>query len=239
LKINLRYLEKIFKNSQKMNETNQRFSKGEELANAISHLVGAVFGLIALIFMLVYSIQYGTVWHIVASAVFGISMILLYLSSMFNHWLPMGKVKEFFFTFDQIAIYLLIAGTYTPFTLIALKGRLGWIMFGIEWGLAAIGTTIKLVRKSEFKNGVNFFYIASYVIMGWLIFTAVPAVIASIGFTGFMWIVAGGFFYSVGILFFKLERVKFSHLVWHLFVLAGSISHFVAIYFFVLQTHLI
>jgi hemolysin III len=218
-----------------MSIANQRFSKGEELANAISHLTGALLGIVALVVMIVYSARHGSGWHLAGSIVFGIALFTLYLSSTFNHWLPAGRVKEFFFTFDQIAIYLLIAGTYTPFTLIAIQGTLGWVMFGIEWGLALIGIITKLVHKTEFKNGVNYFYITSYVAMGWLIAISVPTIIEAIGMTGFLWIVAGGFFYSVGIIFYKLEKLKFSHLVWHLFVLAGSISHFIAVYAYVLR----
>ncbi|MCK5538067.1 MAG: hemolysin III family protein [Bacteroidales bacterium] len=221
-----------------MGLANQRFSKGEELANAISHLVGAVMGIIALVVMTVYSVKHGSVLHISSSIVFGISLFILYLSSTFNHWLPTGKVKEFFFTFDQIAIYLLIAGSYTPFTLIALNGTIGWTMFGIEWGLALIGIILKLSIKSEFKNGVSHFYIISYVAMGWIIFLAIPALIEAISLTGFLWIAAGGIFYSVGIIFYKMERLKFNHLIWHLFVLAGSIAHFIAIYGFVLKVQI-
>ncbi len=214
---------------------NTRFTKGEELANAISHLGGAALGLIAFILMLNYSIKQTNIWYLVSSIIFGLSLFILYLSSGFNHILPEGKVKNFFFNFDQIAIYLLIAGTYTPFTLIALHGTLGWIMFAIEWGLAAIGITLKLIKPSEFKNGVNTFYIISYVVMGWLIVIAVPTVVKAIGWSGFWWIIAGGLFYTLGIIFFRMEKVKYSHLVWHLFVLLGSVSHFIAVYFYVFQ----
>jgi len=215
-----------------MKLANNRFSKGEELANAISHLVGALLGLFALVVMLHYSIIYGTGWHVAASIVFGLSLFTLYLSSAFNHILPPGKIKDFFFNFDQIAIYILIAGTYTPFTIVALHGTLGWIMFGIEWGLATIGIALKIFKPTEFKNGVNTFYIASYVIMGWLIVIAVPSVIEAMTWAGFWWIVIGGLFYTLGIIFFKMEKVKYSHLVWHLFVLFGSISHFIAVYYY-------
>ncbi|NOZ45433.1 MAG: hemolysin D, partial [Chlorobi bacterium] len=146
-----------------MQEKLTRFSSGEELANAISHLIGAVLSLAALIIMVVFSAIHGNAWHVVSSAVFGTTMLMLYLSSTLNHWLPAGKAKEFFFTFDQIAIFLLIAGTYTPLSLIALHGTMGWIIFGIEWGLAFIGIITKLFKQNKFETGVNIFYIILYV----------------------------------------------------------------------------
>jgi len=217
-----------------MKLTNQRFSKEEELANAISHLTGAILGLVALVLMLIFSISKGNEWHISASIVFGVSLIMLYLSSTFNHWLPMGKVKQFFFTFDQIAIYILIAGTYTPLSLIALHGPLGWGIFAVEWSFALVGILIKIFQKTKFEEGVSLFFVIAYIVMGNIIFLATPQVIDSIGLEGFLWIVLGGIFYAGGTVFYKMKNVKYIHLVWHLCVIAGSIAHFVAIYFYVL-----
>jgi len=219
---------------QNMKPTNQRFTKGEELANAISHLTGAILGLGALILMLLFSLESGTIWHIATSVVFGVSLIVLYLSSTFNHWLPEGKSKEFFFTFDQIAIYLLIAGTYTPLSLIALHGTLGWIIFGIEWAFAFVGIMIKVFKPTKFDQGVNTFFVVAYIVMGTVVFIATPQVIEAISLAGFLWIVLGGIFYAGGTVFYKMKNVKFIHLVWHLCVVFGSISHFIAIYFYVL-----
>ena len=211
-----------------------RFSHKEEMANSISHLSGAVLALFALISMLVVSIKHGNGWDLTGSLVFGFSLFLLYLSSTMNHSLKTGKAKEFFFTFDQIAIYLLIAGTYTPFAIIAIKGTLGWIIFGIEWGLALIGILVRIFKLRRFASGVNAFGIISYFVMGWLILIAVPQTIEALTLNGFIWVLAGGFFYTVGIVFFKLDKMKFNHLIWHLFVIAGSISHFIAVFFYVL-----
>ena len=217
-----------------MKPTNQRFTKGEELANAISHLTGAVLGLGALILMLLLSLKSGTNWHIVTSIVFGVSLIMLYTSSTLNHWLKEGKSKEFFFTFDQIAIYVLIAGTYTPLTLIALHGTTGWVIFGIEWSFALVGILIKIFEKRQFADGVNLFFVIAYIVMGAIIFVVTPQVIEAISLSGFLWVVLGGLFYAGGTVFYKMQNVKFIHLVWHLCVLFGSISHFIAIYFYVL-----
>ncbi len=215
-----------------------RFSRGEELANAISHCTGAVFGSFATVVMIIFSAKYGNAYHIISSAVFGVTMTLMYLSSTLNHWLPLGKGKEFFFTMDQITIYLLIAGTYTPFSLIAFHGTQGWIYFGIEWGIALTGILVKIFKPTKFEKSVNFFFIASYVIMGWLIAVDIPSIIENISLGGFIWTMAGGFFFTTGIIFFKLTKLRFHHLIWHLFVVFGSISHFIAIYFYVLPIKL-
>ena len=128
-----------------MNVLSKRFSYSEELANAISHLIGAILAIAGLVLMVVYSAINGSAWHVVSTTIFGSTMTLLYLSSTLNHWLPAGKGKEFFFNFDQIAIFLLIAGTYTPITLIALHGAFGWVIFGLEWGLALIGILLNII----------------------------------------------------------------------------------------------
>lgn len=213
---------------------NLRFTFGEELANAISHLLGVIFGILALIFMLLYSVNYGNVWHIVSSAIFGSTIIILYLSSTLNHWLPISKAKEFFFNFDKISIYLLIAGTYTPLTLIALQGTIGWIIFGIEWAFAMAGILIISLKPGKFANSVSVFFIISYIVMGLLIVIVTPQVIEAISITGFIYIIIGGIIYIAGTLFFKLSKFKFHHLIWHIMVLLGTIFHFIAIYFFVL-----
>jgi len=217
-----------------MEMPNLRFTKGEELANAISHLVGAVLGLVGLILMIVYSVQDGSGWHLAASIVYGSALVVLYLSSMFNHWLPDGKAKEFFFNFDQIAIYILIAGTYTPLALIALNGTLGWVIFGVEWGFALIGILIKIFKPTRFNQGVSLFFIIAYIVMGSIIFFATRQVIDAVSLSGFLWVIIGGVFYIGGTIFYKIKTIKFIHLAWHLCVIAGSAAHFVGIYFYVL-----
>ena len=213
---------------------NQRFTKGEELANAISHLVGAVLGVVGLILMIAYSVRDGSGWHLAASIVYGSALVVLYLSSTFNHWLPAGKAKEFFFTFDQIAIYILIAGTYTPLALIALHGTIGWVIFGIEWGFALIGILIKIFKPTKFNQGVSLFFIIAYIVMGSIVFFATRQVIEAVSLSGFLWVVLGGVFYIGGTVFYKIKTVKFIHLAWHLCVMAGSAAHFIGIYFYVL-----
>ncbi len=214
--------------------TNSRYTKKEELASAISHLTGTLLGLVAMVLMIVKSAQLGTGWHITSSAIFGVSIVILYFSSTMTHWLNPGKWKEVFFTLDQIAIFLLIAGTYTPLTLVALHGPFGWVIFGLEWGLALTGIIIKLSKPTQFNKGVNLFYILLYASMGWMILIAIVPIFKVVPFMGVLWILIGGLCYTIGIFFYRKARFKYHHLVWHLLVLAGTISHFFAIYHYVL-----
>jgi hemolysin III len=212
-----------------------KFTKEEELANALSHLAGALLGVAALVLMVVYSSKNGTAWHVVSTSIFGATLVILYLSSMFTHWLPQGRSKEMFFTLDQIAIFMLIAGTYTPIALISLHGPFGWVIFGIEWGLAIIGITLKLLKPVTYKTGVGLFNIILYASMGWLFLIAMVPIIKVLPFMGWMWIIIGGLCYSAGIYFFRVAKFRYSHLVWHLLVLAGSVSHFIAVFFYIID----
>lgn len=217
-----------------MEQTNSRYSKNEELANALSHFAGTLLAVVGLVLLLVKSVQLGTGWHIVSSAVFGASMVILYFSSTMTHWLKPGKGKEFFFTLDQIAIFLLIAGTYTPLTLVALHGPLGWVIFGLEWGLAATGIILKLTKPSEFNKGVNLFYILLYVAMGWMVLIVLVPAFKIIPLMGVLSIIIGGLCYSIGIYFYRKATFNQHHLVWHLLVIAGTVSHFLGIYYYIL-----
>ena len=211
-----------------------RFSEKEDIANALSHFAGAILSVAALALMVIYSSLRGNVWHIVSSAVFGLSMIFLYTSSSVAHWLKEGKRKDTFFTLDQIAIFILIAGTYTPLSLVALHGALGWVIFGIEWGLAIIGIIRLLARSNKFESGVGVFDIFIYIGMGWLVLMVSGAVLKTMPPIGFMWIIIGGLFYTIGVVFFKIAKFRFHHLIWHLLVLGGTASHFIAIFFYIL-----
>ena len=215
-------------------EKNIKFSSGEELANALSHFFGALLAIVGLVLMLNLSIKFGDGWHIVSTSVFGLTAIMLYFSSTLTHILPMGRAKDLFFNFDRIAIYLLIAGTYTPITLLTLNGPLGWVMLGIEWGLAIVGTVMILTRPGDFNSGVNTFYVLSYAVMGWLVLIAIVPVMNTLPLRGTLWILIGGLCYTLGILFFKVIKFPYHHLVWHLLVLAGTISHFFAVFFYMI-----
>lgn len=216
----------------KKSELNQRFTKSEEIANALSHGIGLVLSIVATVFIVIYSARTGNPWHVVSASIFGATMIVLYMSSTLNHSLPRSKAKDFFHNFDQIAIYFLIAGTYTPLALSIIRHDWGWVMFGIEWGLAITGMTIKIVFPNRFERGVNRFIIISYVIMGWLLLFFLFPIFKNLSNLSILLIFIGGLFYSLGVVFFKLEKLLFSHLIWHLFVLAGSIFHWIAIFIY-------
>jgi len=215
-------------------EKNIKFSRKEELANAISHFSGALLAVAGLVLMVRFSMLNGNGWHVVSTSVFGASMIVLYLSSTLTHILPMGKAKDLFFNIDRIAIYILIAGTYTPIALLTLHGPMGWVIFGIEWGLAIVGTVMILSRPGDYKTGVNTFYVVSYAVMGWLILIVIVPVMNTLPLMGTLWILIGGVCYSMGILFFKVIKFPYHHLVWHMLVLAGTISHFFAVFFYMI-----
>lgn len=211
-----------------------RFTRQEDLANAISHLAGVLLSVAALVLMVVFSSIRGNAWHIVSCSVFGTSLIFLYLCSTLAHWLPSGNFKDRLFVFDQSAIFILIAGTYTPLALVVLRGALGWVVFGLEWGMALIGITRLIIKSGRFEKGVALVDILIYIGMGWLIVFISGPVLKSISLMGYSWIVIGGLFYTAGVIFFRFTRFRYHHLVWHLMVIGGSVSHFTAIFFYVI-----
>jgi hemolysin III len=215
-------------------KVSDKFSRSEEWANAISHLSGSLLAVVGLVLMVSQASARGSALHIIATSVFGSSMVILYFSSTMTHILPGGRIKDLFFNFDRIAIYFLIAGTYTPLVLIVLNGPLGWAIFGVEWGLALTGTILIISRPGDYDTGVNTFGVISYAIMGWFFLIAIVPVIRLMPHMGWIWILIGGFCYTLGIIFFKLVKFPYHHLVWHLLVIAGSISHFFAVFFYVI-----
>lgn len=207
-----------------------RFSRGEELANTISHAFGAVFGLTALVLMAVFASLKGDAWHIVSLSIYGFTLFLLFLSSTINHGLPHGRLKDFFHNFDQVAIYLLIAGTYTPVALVPMKFDWGWVMFGLQWGLALCGIVFKTLVPNKYERGVNYFTMFSFIVMGWMLLFFLIPLFRTVPKPALILILIGGGLYSLGTVFYRLRSVPYHHLVWHLFVLAGSILHFIAIF---------
>jgi hemolysin III len=202
------------------------FSKGEEIANSVTHGIGALLSIAALVILVVSSSIYGTVWHIVSFTLFGSTMVLMYMSSTLLHAFPEGsKVKDIFEIFDHSSIYFFIAGTYTPFMFVAVKGWLGWTIFGIVWGVAIGGT----VFKSFFVKKFLFTSTALYVFMGWLIVFAWKPLSHYLEPLGLHYLVIGGLLYTVGSIFYIWRGFKYHHALWHLFVIAGSIMHFFSV----------
>jgi hemolysin III len=199
--------------------------KGERF-NSISHLVGAALALAGAVVLVVVASRGGDAYRIVSFSTYGATLFLLYLMSTLYHGLPPGRAKRVFRVLDHQAIYLLIAGSYTPFTLVSLNGSAGWWMFGAIWGLAVLG----LVLDALPLRGARVLPLVIYFVMGWLIVLAINPLLAVLPTAGFIWLLTGGLFYTSGILFYALDhRYPWMHGVWHLFVLAGSISHYVAI----------
>lgn len=196
-----------------------------ERFNSITHLIGAFLALIGVTVMVTLAGVEGGITRIISFTVYGVTLFLLYLSSTLYHSLR-GRAKTIFRVLDHHAIYLLIAGTYTPFTLVGLGDTTGWLLFGTVWSLALIGMIIDTVRG----RGGGVLSVLIYLLMGWLIVLALGDIIAALPPAGFAWLVAGGLFYTVGVIFYALDdRWPWCHGVWHLFVLAGSVSHYFAI----------
>lgn len=206
------------------------YSKREEVANAITHGIGIVFSVIALVLLLLNSIPTGSLWHIVSLTVYGVTMILLYVCSTLLHSFPEGKIKDFFEILDHSAIYLFIAGTYTPFLFLVVKGSLSWILFGLVWGLAVFG----VVFKAFFVKRFNLLSTLVYIIMGWLIVIAWRSLVETLPTPGMTLLVIGGLLYTIGTIFYVWRAFPFHHAVWHVFVLGGTAVHFFAVLFYVL-----
>ncbi|MBD3670043.1 MAG: hemolysin III family protein [Gammaproteobacteria bacterium] len=204
--------------------------KHNEQFNTISHLVGAVLALPAIIVLIVFASLKGDPWRIVSFSIYGLSLFSLYLFSTLYHG-ARGRIRRFLQRLDHIAIYLLIAGSYTPFTLITLRGGWGWSLFGVVWGLAIIG----IVLDSLHRKGPRNIQMAIYVSMGWIIVIAIYPLVQNLSGEGLFWLVAGGLFYTFGIIFYVLDnRMRHAHGIWHLFVLAGSASHYFTMLFYLL-----
>lgn len=200
-------------------------SFGEEVANSVSHGLALLAALTAFPVLVYAAAQQSDAAGIVGASVFATTLVLLYLASTLYHALPPNRAKQIFRILDHSAIYLLIAGTYTPFTLGVLHGAWGWTLFGLQWGLAAAGIVLKSAGGMRYAR----LSVAVYLAMGWLVLIAVGPVMAHVPPGGQFWLVTGGIAYTAGVVFFALERIRYFHLIWHLFVIAGSACHFIAV----------
>lgn len=201
-------------------------SRGEEWANSISHGAGLVAALIGTPVLVAHAVRHADTGFMVGTSVFAATMILLYLSSALYHALPTGRAKDVFRVIEHSAIFLLIAGSYTPFTLGVLRGAWGWTLFGLVWGVAVAGVALKIVDKIShpvLSTGL-------YVLMGWLVVIAVDPLLARMPVAGLLWLLAGGLFYTAGVAFFATDaRLRYGHLIWHVFVMAGTTCHYFAV----------
>ena len=214
-----------------MNKKNQekavyrKLSAREEIFNSITHGIGALLSVAALVTLIIFAVLKGDAWHVVSFTIYGSTLVLLYLSSTLYHGFTKEKLKNLFARFDHAAIFLLIAGTYTPFLLTVLRGTLGWTLFGIIWGVAIAGVVIRSIYLTRFRK----LMVALYLAMGWMFVVAIGPMIKNLPQVSMIFLLSGGIFYSIGVVFYMWRNLKYGHGIWHLFVLAGSIMHFFAV----------
>ena len=204
------------------------YKLGDILANAITHGIGAVVAVAGAAYLIAVSSR-GSARLVVSCAVFSGTLVLVYICSTLYHSLVRTRARHVLHVLDHSSIYLLIAGTYTPFTLISLRGPVGWLLFAVEWSLAVAGVIVKSFAVDRFEVASALVYL----FQGWFVVFAVIPLLHAIGWHGIMWLGAGGLAYTLGIVFFALDRLRYFHATWHLFVLAGSVAHYFAILFYV------
>lgn len=202
----------------------------EEFINVLSHGIGFLLSVAALSLMVVFASLDGDAWHIVGVSIFGSCLVILYLASTLFHWSVRPNLRKYLNVFDHSAIYLLIAGTYTPFLLVTLNGPWGWSLFGIIWGLAIAGVVFKLFFTGKYDK----LSLMIYVLMGWLILIAIVPLIENLSTMGLVWLLIGGISYSIGAVFYLLNKLPFNHAIFHFWVLGGSICHFFAVFWHVI-----
>ena len=216
----------------KDNKEIKYYSPIEEQINIISHTFGFILSIVALVFLVIRSSLHGDVWHIVSFSIFGTCLIILYAASTCYHSAKKLELRNRLKIIDHASIYILIAGTYTPFTLVTLKGTIGWVIFGTTWGIALTGIILKLF----FTGKYNLISTLMYVLMGWIIVFAIKPLINNLPFEGFLWVLAGGISYTIGAIIYSIKKIKFNHAIFHMFVLVGSFCHFISVFFYVLPS---
>ncbi len=209
--------------------TTNRYSPAEEIANSVTHAFGVVLSVTALVFLTVLAGRSGDIWRIVSLVIYGLTLVIMYTSSTLYHGFQSPGAKKIFRHLDHSSIYLLIAGTYTPFTLVNLRGPWGWTLFGLVWTAAFAGLFMTVAGFGRSRILASFIYIG----MGWLVLIAIKPLIDVIPMGGVAWLLAGGLFYTFGVAFYIWRSLPFNHAVWHLFVLGGSMCHFFAVLFYV------
>ncbi|WP_070001115.1 PAQR family membrane homeostasis protein TrhA [Cellulosilyticum sp. I15G10I2] len=216
-------------NKLKIVVVRKHFSLGEEIAHSIAHGIGMLLGIAALVLLVIKGMRMNDTLYTVSMVIYSVSLIMLYGCSMVYHGFPEGKVKNVFERMDHSSVYLLIAGTYTPFCLLAIGGTLGMVICSIQWGLAILGVVFKMMYIERFVK----IHVLIYLLMGWMIVFFVGTLFQTMSPMGFLLLLAGGLCYSIGVLFFVFDWFKYHHFIWHLFVLAGSILLFFSIYMYV------
>lgn len=208
------------------------YSPIEEEINIISHAIGLILSIVAFVLLVTHANLHGNAWHIVSFSIFGASLIILYATSTFYHSAKNPELRSRLRIIDHAAIYVLIAGTYTPLTLVTLNGQIGWVIFGTSWTLALIGIILKLFFTGKYKSISTLLY----VLMGWVIVFAIGPLKSNLSLEGLFWLFAGGIAYTIGAILYSIKKIQFNHAIFHVFVLIGSISHFMLVFFYILPS---
>lgn len=209
------------------------YTLGEEIAHSVTHGIGTGLSIAGLTLLVVLAALYGNVYQIVSFSIYGATLIILYLASTLYHSFQNPRVKRVFKVIDHASIFLLIAGTYTPFLLVGVKGMLGWTLLIVVWGLALLGVGFKALFIHRFQK----ISVLTYVLMGWLSVIVLKELSANIAPGGLIWLAVGGVIYTVGVIFYAMKKVRYTHTVWHIFVLGGSICHFFSVLFYLAPAH--
>lgn len=209
----------------------KRYSLGEEIFNSVTHGVGSLLSIAGTAVLIVLAAIYSDAWGVVSSAVYGGSLIILYTMSTLYHAITNPRAKAFFRIMDHNTIFFLIAGTYTPITLVALRGALGWVLFGVVWGAAVLGIVLNSIDLEKFRKPS----VVCYIAMGWVIIFAVKPMIDGVTPLSLWFLLIGGLFYTVGIIFYAIKSKKYFHSVWHIFTVAGSVFHYFSILLMILN----
>lgn len=209
----------------------KRYTLGEEIFNSVSHGVGALLSIAGTVVLIVFAAIYNNAWAVVSSSIFGASLIILYTMSTLYHAITNQKAKKFFRIMDHNTIFFLIAGTYTPITLVPLRSPLGWVLFGIVWGAAILGIVFNSIDLEKFRKPS----VICYILMGWVIVIAVKPMLETVNATSLLFLLIGGLFYTIGVVFYAIKKVKYFHSVWHLFTIAGSVFHYFSVLLFIIQ----
>ncbi len=206
-----------------------RYTANEEIAHALTHGLGLVLSIIGLVVLVTYSDLNGDIWHIVSTSIYGVSMVLLYTTSTLYHSASDLHTKKILRQFDHAAIYLLIAGTYTPFTLVSLRGSWGWLLFGVVWSIAIAGVIFEFVKLKRFKR----LSLVLYLGLGWIVVVAIQPMLEHVETGGMVLLLLGGLSYTFGVVFYVWHKLAYNHAIWHMFVLAGSAFHYFSILLYV------
>jgi len=209
------------------------YTPGEEIIHSVTHGIGAGLSVVGLAWLVVRAVWYGNLYQIISFSIYGATLIILYLASTLYHGFQRRRVKQVFQIIDHAAIYLLIAGTYTPFLLVGLQGAWGWTLLVIVWGLAILGVSFKVLFFNRFEK----LSVLAYVLMGWLSVVMLKELVAHIPVGGLIWLGVGGVVYTVGVIFYALRKIPYMHAVWHVFVLGGSICHYFAVLLYLAPAH--